>query len=69
MARVTQRKPGRPPTGKPAPVRATVGLSSEIYRTSEALAEQKKTSAAWMLRDAEEKYIEAQSVFLERRAS
>lgn len=56
MARGTKRK-GRPATGKPPAVRASVSLSPETYKTLTALARQKKVSMAWILRDAAEKYV------------
>lgn len=38
-------------------VRASVTLRTELYRTLEALAKQKRVSTAWVLRDAAEKYV------------
>lgn len=52
-----KRKAGRPASGKPRTVRASVGLSPEVYSTLVALAEQKKVSTAWIIRDAAEKYV------------
>jgi predicted DNA-binding protein len=43
-----------------------VSLPPEIYRSIEALARQKKVSAAWVLRDAAEKYIDNQWPLLGR---
>ena len=59
---VTNRKgrTGRPPTGKPRAIRASVSLPPEIYRTIEALAKQKRVSTSWILRDAAEEYVKAQ---------
>lgn len=54
------RKPGRPVSGKPRSVRATVSLSPEIYSTLSALAKERKVSTAWIMRDAAEKYVAAQ---------
>ena len=51
---------GRPASQKPRSIRATVSLPPDIYRSIEALARQKKVSAAWVLRDAAEKYIDNQ---------
>jgi predicted transcriptional regulator len=55
-----KRKAGRPSSGKPRSVRATVSLSPEVYRTLAALAKQKKVSTAWVMRDAAEKYVSEQ---------
>lgn len=41
-------------------VRASVSLRSDLYKTLEALAKQKKVSTAWVLRDAAEKYVAEQ---------
>lgn len=57
---VTGRKRGRPSSGKPSSVRATVSLPPEIHRTLSALARQKKVSMAWVMRDAAEQYVAAQ---------
>jgi len=40
--------------------RASVSFSPELYRPLEAIAEQKKVSIAWVVREAAEKYVEAQ---------
>lgn len=46
---------------KTAPaLRASVSFPPEIYRTLEQLAEKKKVSFAWIVRDAAEKYIAEQ---------
>ena len=54
------RKAGRPLSGKPRAVRASVSLPPDLYRTLEALAKQKKVSTAWVMRDAAERYIAEQ---------
>ncbi len=41
----------------PKVVRASVSLKRELYKTLEALAQQKKVSTAWVLREAAEKYV------------
>ena len=41
----------------PRVVRASVSLKADLYRTLEALAQQKKVSTAWILRDAAERYV------------
>ena len=55
-----RRKAGRPASGKPRSVRATVSLSPEMYNTLAALAKEKKVSTAWIMRDAAEQYLAAQ---------
>jgi predicted DNA-binding ribbon-helix-helix protein len=40
-----------------ASVRATISFPSEIYRTLEDIARQKKVSLAWVVREASERYI------------
>jgi metal-responsive CopG/Arc/MetJ family transcriptional regulator len=57
MAR-TRRHRKAPSRSKP--IRASVSLSAEVYRTLEDLAKQKKVSVAWLIRDAAEKYIAEQ---------
>src|SRR5436305_1112726 len=42
---------------KDASVRATISFPSEIYRTLEEIAHQKKVSLAWVVRDAAEQYV------------
>ena len=38
-------------------IRTSVGFPSDLYRTLEQLAEMKKVSVGWIVRDAAEKYI------------
>jgi|ERR1700733_4071711 len=38
-------------------VRATISFPSDIYKTLEEIAEQKKVSLAWIVREAAERYI------------
>lgn len=38
-------------------VRTTITFPSELYSTLEKIAEQKKVSLAWVVRDAVEQYI------------
>jgi predicted transcriptional regulator len=59
-----KRKRGRPVTGKPLSVRATVSLPPEIHQTLGALARQKKVSMAWVMRDAAERYVAEQRSLL-----
>lgn len=40
-----------------AAIRASVSFPPELYGTLERLAEQKKVSLAWVVRDAAEKYV------------
>ena len=47
---------------KPVPVegvsvRATISFPSELYKTLEGIARQKKVSLAWVVREAAEQYI------------
>ena len=53
----TKKRRGRPASGKPPSVRASVSLPPEIHRTVAALAQQRKVSMAWIMRDAAEKYV------------
>ncbi len=53
---MTVRK-GRKPTGKPRAIRASVSLSPAIYGTLQDIANNKKVSVAWVIRDATEKYV------------
>jgi metal-responsive CopG/Arc/MetJ family transcriptional regulator len=41
-------------------VRASVTFSAELYSDLERIAEQKKVSVAWVVRDAAEKYVAEQ---------
>jgi len=38
-------------------VRATISFPSDIYKTLEDIARQKKVSLAWVVREATEEYI------------
>ena len=40
--------------------RASVTFPADLYAELEKIAEQKKVSVAWVVRDAAEKYVEAQ---------
>ena len=48
---------------------ASVSFPVEIYRTAELIAEQKKVSIAWVVRDAVEKYIADQWPLLKEHTS
>lgn len=52
-------KRGRKSTGQAASTRASVSLRPELYEMLQRIAEEKKVSVAWVLRDAAEKYVEA----------
>lgn len=52
-------KKGRKPTGKPRAIRASVSLSPAIYNLLQDIANQKKVSVAWVIRDATDKYVAA----------
>lgn len=45
-------------------VRVSVTFSSDAYSTLEQIADQKKVSVAWVVRDATDAYIAAQSPLL-----
>ena len=49
--------------------RASVSFPPEIYRTVALIAEQKKVSIAWVVRDAVEKYVADQWPLLKERTS
>jgi metal-responsive CopG/Arc/MetJ family transcriptional regulator len=40
-----------------AAVRASISFPRELYETLEQIAQQKKVSLAWVVRDAAEKYV------------
>jgi predicted transcriptional regulator len=65
-----QAKRGRKSTGKPRAMRASVSLSPDIYKTLQAIANQKKVSTAWVLREAAERYVGEQwPLFTQNKAS
>ncbi|MCA8504784.1 ribbon-helix-helix domain-containing protein [Burkholderia multivorans] len=49
----------RSPSAKEA-TRASVTFPADLYTELERIAEEKKVSVAWVVRDAVEKYVEAQ---------
>lgn len=49
--------PKKSATREPKTVRASVGFPRELYKTLEQIAEEKKVSVAWVVRDAAEKYV------------
>lgn len=50
-----QRAQKRP--AKPASTRATASLPPDVYQTLKDIAQQKRVSVAWVIRDAAESYI------------
>jgi predicted transcriptional regulator len=44
-----------------ATVRASISFPSEVYRSLETLAKQKKVSLAWVVRQAAEEYVAAKT--------
>jgi predicted DNA-binding ribbon-helix-helix protein len=59
-------KRGRKPTGQPRAVRASASLPPDIYSTLQDIAQQKKVSVAWVIREATAKYVADQWPLLER---
>ena len=49
----------QPPSAKEG-TRASVTFPADLYAELERIAEEKKVSVAWVVRDAVEKYVEAQ---------
>jgi metal-responsive CopG/Arc/MetJ family transcriptional regulator len=47
-----------------AAVRASISFPSDLYETLEGIAQQKKVSLAWVVRDASEKYVAEQGPLL-----
>ena len=47
----------KPKPSEDSSVRATISFPSEIYKTLEDIARQKKVSLAWVVREATEQYI------------
>jgi len=50
-----------------AGIRASVSFPTDLYGSLEMLAEKKKVSLAWVVRDAVEKYVAEQWPLFERR--
>jgi metal-responsive CopG/Arc/MetJ family transcriptional regulator len=42
-----------------ATIRASISFPTELYRTLEEIAQEKKVSLAWVVRDAAEQYVAA----------
>src|SRR5665213_4067483 len=53
-------KRDRKSPSKPPAARAGASLPPDVYKTSQSIANQKKPSTAWVLRDAAEKYVDEQ---------
>ena len=59
LTKVTRgaKRKEKPKPSEETSVRATISFPSEIYRTLEDIARQKKVSLAWVVREASEQYI------------
>jgi hypothetical protein len=55
------------PKREPKTARASVSFPADLYATLELIAEQRKVSVAWIIRDAAEKYVGEQWPLLERK--
>lgn len=47
-------------------LRASISFPPDLYRTIEQIAQKKKVSVAWVIRDAAEKYVADQWPLLEK---
>ena len=56
MTRGAKRK-RKPEPAEGASVRATISFPSELYKTLEGIAREKKVSLAWVVREATEQYL------------
>jgi metal-responsive CopG/Arc/MetJ family transcriptional regulator len=56
MTRRAKRK-AKPEPAEGASVRATISFPSELYKTLEGIAGEKKVSLAWVVREATEQYV------------
>jgi metal-responsive CopG/Arc/MetJ family transcriptional regulator len=52
---------------KEGTARASVTFPADLYAELERIAEEKKVSVAWVVRDAAEKYVEAQYPLFRRQ--
>lgn len=59
-----KKKQGNPE--KPKTARASVSFPLELHDTLEKIAEEKKVSLAWVVRDAAERYVAEQWPLLEK---
>jgi predicted DNA-binding ribbon-helix-helix protein len=48
---------GSPKTQRRTAIRASISFPPDLYRTLEEIAQQKKVSLAWVVRDAAEKRV------------
>jgi metal-responsive CopG/Arc/MetJ family transcriptional regulator len=55
------------PTPAKEGTRASVTFPADLYAELERIAEEKKVSVAWVVRDAAEKYVEAQYPLFRRQ--
>lgn len=55
------------PKREPKTARTSVSFPAELYATLERIAEQKKVSVAWIVRDAAERYVGEQWPLLEQK--
>lgn len=58
--RARSKSRGRPLVGKPLAARVSASLPADVARTLQEIAQQKKVSVAWVIRDAAEKYVAEQ---------
>jgi metal-responsive CopG/Arc/MetJ family transcriptional regulator len=56
MTRGAKRKE-KSTSSETSSVRATISFPSDLYQTLEGIAQQKKVSLAWVVRDATEQYV------------
>lgn len=56
----------RTPTEQQKTVRTSVSLPPDLHETLERMAKGKKVSVAWVIRDAAEKYVNAQWPLLQQ---
>jgi metal-responsive CopG/Arc/MetJ family transcriptional regulator len=56
VTRGTKRKE-KPVPAEGASIRATISFPSELYKTLEGIAREKKVSLAWVVREATEQYL------------
>jgi hypothetical protein len=56
VTRGAKRK-AKPEPAEGASVRATISFPSELYKTLEVIAREKKVSLAWVVREAAEQYV------------
>lgn len=62
-----QSKGRSPKAQKKAAVRASITFPPDLYETLEEIAQQKKVSLAWVVRDASEKYAADQKAVVREK--